>query len=82
MSIIIKPLIKTEPFLQNMMEKKLNQNKKQKVLDIEVRTNFDCPLSLKKQIRKFIAEDENFKSNKEFFIQCIKDGLEKYKSNG
>ena len=41
---------------------------------------FNAPLELKKQIRLFVASpDCTFKDKSEFIVQCIQDGLKKYK---
>lgn len=46
----------------------------------EERTNFDCPVSLKTELDIFVKQHKHkFKSNKSFIIQCIKDGMEKYR---
>jgi hypothetical protein len=40
---------------------------------------FDTPIDLRQKIKLFMATTNKFSSKREFFIQCIKDGLEKYK---
>ena len=47
--------------------------------EASVRQNFDCPVSLKQEMGIFVAGSSRFKSHRDFLIQCVKDGLEKYK---
>lgn len=50
-----------------------------------MRENFDLDVELGKEMRRFILEQKKipgkkyFKTKREFLIQCLRDGLEKYK---
>lgn len=45
----------------------------------EIRQSYDCPQDLKKKVDVFVVGSRMFKTRKEFILQCLKDGLEKYK---
>ena len=40
---------------------------------------FDAPLELRQNLKLFLATTDKFKNKREFMIQCMRDGLEKYK---
>lgn len=42
------------------------------------RENFDIPIDLGDDLRRFIIDSPRFKNKRDFLIQCVRDGLAKY----
>ena len=83
---IVKPTAGSDRFSQaaNFAEQTKNSIERFEISAKEASSNtyrevFDAPLELRQTMKVFLATTDKFKNKREFMIQCMRDGLEKYK---